>query len=134
MSNLDKQKRKALVKFRGQDGNPDGYRKCFDGSYDVGSHWGRRTFQVLTWDEVQELLVQRIADLQRLVDTDNLDDLDDDMKTYLLQCGGAAFDRGMVDGFYIYYSGEYAGWCGQSAYDWEAMQKTFEAQQHQEAS
>jgi hypothetical protein len=134
MSNLDKQKRKALVKFRGQDGNPDGYRKCFDGSYDVGSHWGRRTFQVLTWDEVQELLVQRIADLQRLVDTDNLNDLDDDMRTYLLQCGGAAFDHGMVDGFYIYFSGEHLGWCDQSPFDWEAMQKTFEAQKDQEAS
>ena len=133
MSNLDKQKRKALVKFRGQDTNPDMYVKCFDGSYNVGSHFGPRTFQVLTRNEMQELLIQRIADLQRLVDTDNLDDLDDDMKTYLLQCGGAAFDYGMVDGFYIYFSGEYAGWCGQSAYDWEAMQKTFEAQQNQEA-
>jgi len=134
MSNLDKRKREALKKFRGQDTNPDMYVKCFDGSYNVGSHFGPRTFQVMTEEEMKDLLIQRIDDLQRLVDTDDLDNLDDDMKTYLLQCGGAVFDHGQVDGFHIYYSGEYAGWCGQSAYDWEAMQKTFKAQQKQEAS
>ena len=134
MSNLDKEKREALKKFRGQDTNPDMYVKCFDGSYNVGSHFGPRTFQVMTEEEMKDLLIQRIDDLQRLVDTDDLDSLHDDMKTYLLQCGGAVFEHGHVNGFHIYYSGEYGGWCGQSAYDWEAMQKTFKAQQEQEAS
>ena len=134
MSNLDKEKREALKKFRGQDTNPDMYVKCFDGSYNVGSHFGPRTFQVMDHDEADALLIQRIADLQRMVDEDRLELIHDDMRTYLLQCGGANFDHGMVDGFQIFYSGEHIGRCDQTSWDWEAMQKTFQAQQDQEAS
>ena len=139
MSNLDKEKREALKKFRGQENNDDYdsdrmFTHHHDGTYGVHNHFGVVSFYIMTYEERKELLVKRIADLQRMVDEDRLELIHDDMRTYLLQCGGANFDHGMVDGFQIFYSGEHSGWCDQTSWDWEAMQKTFQAQQEQEAS
>jgi len=140
MSNLDKQKREALKNFRGQGNNPDYdpdrmFSFHHDGTYAIHRHHGRVHFNVMTYEEREQLLVQRIADLQRMVDCGTLNEIPTSFQELLLQGGevNQEFETDIVDGFYITCDLTVYDWCGSSSYDWEAAEKTFQAQLNQEA-
>ena len=89
----------------------------------------------MTYEERQELLVKRIADLQRMVDCGTLNEIPTSFQELLLQGGevNQEFETDIVDGFYITCDLTVYDWCGSSSYDWEAAEKTFQAQLNQEA-
>ena len=93
-------------------------------------------FNVLTYEEREQLLIKRIADLQRMVDWDELDEIPLSFQELLLQGGEVheEFEADVVNDFYITCDHTVNDWCGSSSYDWEAAEKTFQAQLNQEAS
>ena len=109
MSNLDKEKREALKKFRGQENNDDYdpdrmFTHHHDGTYGVHNHFGVVSFYIMTYEERKELLVKRIADLQRMVDEDSLHDIPDEFQELLIQGGTVndQYDAKVVDEFFIF--------------------------------
>ena len=141
MSNLDKQKREALKNFRGQANNKDYdsdrmFSHHHDGTYAIHRHHGQIHFNVMTAEEREQLLVKRIADLQRMVDCEMLDEIPLSFQELLLQGGEVhqEFEADVVNDFYITCDLTVNDWCGSSSYDWEAAEKTFQAQLNQEAS
>ena len=153
MSNLDKRKREALKKFRGQENNDDYdsdrmFTHHHDGTYGVHNHFGVVSFYIMTYEERKELLVKRIADLQRMVDEDTLEDIPYEFQDLLIQGGtvnenytrqggtvNEYSEANMVDGFFINCNiTANSDWCGIYSYDWHEADKAFQDKKKLEAA
>ena len=106
MSNLDKRKREALKKFRGQETNDDYdsdrmFTHHHDGTYGVHNHFGVVSFYIMTYEERKELLVKRIAVIDE----------------FFINCNITAN----------------SDWCGIYSYDWHEADKAFQDKKKLEA-
>ena len=141
MSNLDKEKREALKKFRGQENNDDYdsdrmFTHHHDGTYGVHNHFGVVSFYIMTYEERKELLVKRIADLQRMVDEDTLEEIPDEFQDLLIQGGtvNENYEANVVDEFFINCNiTANSDWCGIYSYDWHEADKAFQDKKKLEA-
>jgi len=71
-----------------------------------------------------------------MVDCEMLDEMPLSFQELLLQGGEVHqdFEADVINDFYITCDLTVHDWCGSSSYDWEAAEKTFQAQLNQEAS
>ena len=136
-NNIDQQKRMALVEFRGQNSDPNIYSHHHDGTYGIHKKWGVVSFNITTYEERKILLAKRIADLQRMVDEDTLEDIPDEFQELLIQGGTVndQYDAKVVDEFFINCNiTANSDWCGIYSYDWHEADKVFQVKKKLEAA
>jgi len=136
-NNIDQQKRMALVEFRGQNSDPNIYSHHHDGTYGIHKKWGVVSFNITTYEERKILLAKRIADLQRMVDEDTLEDIPDEFQELLIQGGTVndEYEAKVVDNFFINCDiSTSSDWCGNDSYDWHEVERDFQAQQNRKVA